>query len=59
MLNTILEVGMKSSFYGGLLKYVNPFRPGFKLSHLDELENNITCVQLTLEINQGDSMILN
>lgn len=42
----------------GLFKYVKPFSPGFKFSHVEELENKITRVHLTLEIDQGEGMVL-
>ena len=42
----------------GLFKYVKPFSPGFKFSHLEELENEFTRVHLTLEIDQGEGMVL-
>lgn len=42
----------------GLFKYVKPFSPGFEFSHIEELKNNITRVHLTLEIDQGEGMVL-
>ena len=42
----------------GLFKYVKPFSPGFKFSYVEELENKITRVHLTLEIEQGEGMVL-
>jgi len=42
----------------GLFKYIKPFSPGFKFSHIEELENNITRIHLTLEIEQGEGMVL-
>jgi len=42
----------------GLFKYVKPFSPGFKFSHVEELVNNITRVHLRLEIDQGEGMVL-
>ena len=42
----------------GLFKYVKPLSPGFKFSHVEELENNITRVHLELEIDQGEGMVL-
>ena len=42
----------------GLFKYVKPFSPGFKFSHIEELKNRITRVHLTLEIDQGEGKVL-
>ncbi len=42
----------------GLFKYVKPFSPGFKFSHIEELKNKITRVHLTLEIDQGEGRVL-